>query len=158
MSPTVPPISVITKSYPSFIPSVGYVGYYLNGLSQIVSAPLLIYDVLVYAPGGNVVRARSADVRETLVMPEVEVRLFPVYRYIALPVLIRIERSRIDVDIGVELLYRNLESPRLEQLCQRCRNYPFTQRRYYSARNKYILCLHYPVLFILILFYARKSK
>ena len=65
MSPTVPPISQMTKSSPSvsaereFLDRIGDVGIDLDGRAEIVAAPLAGDDVAVDAAGGDVVRLRA---------------------------------------------------------------------------------------------------
>ena len=48
-------------------------------------------------------------------MTEVEVGLMTVDGYITLAMLIGIERARVDVDVGVELLNSNLKPARKQQ-------------------------------------------
>ena len=49
-------------------------------------------------------------------MTQVEICLHAVYSYVTLPMLIRVEGARIDIDIRVKLLNGNIIAPRLEQL------------------------------------------
>ena len=76
----------------------------LHCLSQIVAAAFLVDYALVDTSGGNVVGARGANVGESLVVAQVEVGLVPVDGHVAFAVLIRVERTGVDVDVGVELL------------------------------------------------------
>ena len=94
--------------------------HHLNGLAQIIAAPLTLNDAQVDAPRGHAVVARGLDAREPLVMSQVEVCLHTVRRHVALTVLVRIERSRVDVDVGIEFLDCNPIAPRLQQFSQRC--------------------------------------
>ena len=70
---------------------------------------------------------------KSLVMPEVKVCLRPVFGDIALPVLVRIERTGVNVDVRVEFLDGYTESPCLKKLGQRCRDDSFAQRRSHAA-------------------------
>ena len=90
--------------------------YHLYCLSEIISAPLLVYHRLVYASGCYVVCLGCLYTRKTLVVSEVEVCLMPVHRHITLSMLIRVQRSRIDVDVWVEFLYCDVISPCLKEL------------------------------------------
>src|ERR1700726_2580750 len=54
---------------------VGDVRDYLDGGAEIIAAPLLGEDVLIDAPGGDVVGLGGGASGEALVMPEVEVGL-----------------------------------------------------------------------------------
>ena len=108
MSPTTPPISVITKSKRPVLPSclhiafylVGDVGYNLHRLAQVVAASFLVDDAAVDAAGGHIVGRGYPDVGETFIVAQVEVGLMPVDGYIAFAVFIGAERAGVDVDIG----------------------------------------------------------
>ena len=69
MSPTVPPISHSTKSNSvvavadELLDRVGDVRDHLDGRAEVVAAPLLGEDLLIDAPGGDVVLAASPDGR-----------------------------------------------------------------------------------------------
>ena len=75
MSPTVPPISVITTSWfgrqppDGALDGVGDVRDHLHRRPQVVAAALLGDHVLVDPPGGDVVRLRERLVDEALVVP-----------------------------------------------------------------------------------------
>lgn len=77
---------------------------YLYRLAEIVAAALLVDYRLVDASGSDIVRTCCVDVGETLVMSKVKIRLMAVDGHIAFPVLIGIECTRVDVDVGVEFL------------------------------------------------------
>ena len=68
----------------------------LHRLAEIVSAALLVDDALVDTPGGDVVRASSVDVGETLIVTEVEVGLVAVDSHIAFAMLVGVQCARID--------------------------------------------------------------
>ena len=69
---------------------VGDVRDHLDRLPEIISPTLLVDDRLVDLPGRHRVPPGGPDAGEALVVPEVQVRLHPVLRDIALSVLIRI--------------------------------------------------------------------
>src|SRR5205085_11390646 len=94
---------------------VGDVRDDLHRLAEVVAAPLFLDDLEVDAAGGEVALARGAHGGEALVVAEVEVRLGTVIGDEDLAVLERRHRPRIDVDVRVELLQRDLEAARLEQ-------------------------------------------
>ena len=127
MSPTVPPISQSTKSNSSLpsqdevLDGVGDVRDHLHGAAEIVAAPLLGDDVLVDAPGGDVVHAVGRAPGEALVVAEVEVGLRPVVGDEHLAVLVGAHGPRIDVQIGVELAEPDLVAARLQERAQRRR-------------------------------------
>ncbi len=98
---------------------VGDVGHDLHRLAQVVAVALLVDDALVDASGGDVVGAGGLDVGEAFVMAQVEVGLVAVDGHIALPVLVGVERPRVDVDVWVKLLYRYAVTTRFQQAGQR---------------------------------------
>ena len=127
MSPTVPPISVITTStscelgdqLDALLDLVGDVRDDLDGAAEVVAAALLADDRVVDRARGDVGAARGVRVREALVVAEVEVGLRPVLGHEDLAVLERRHRARVDVDVRVELLERDLEAARDEQAADR---------------------------------------
>ena len=111
---------------------------YLHGLAEVVAPPLLLEDVLVYLPGGQIVEFAELAVGEALIVAEVEVGFSAVVEHIHLAVLERAHRSRVDVEVGIEFLYPDVEFPGLEKRPERSRRKPLAQRRNYSACNKYV--------------------
>ena len=99
---------------------VGDVRDDLDGGAEIVAAPLLGEDVLVDAPGGDVVLARRRPAGEALVMAEVEIGLGAVVGDEHLAVLVGRHGAGIDVEIGVELAQAHLVAARLQQRAERC--------------------------------------
>ena len=133
MSPTVPPISTMTTSTPladvadALLDLVGDVRDDLHGLAEVVAAALFLDDLEVDAAGRPVVAARGAHGGEALVVAEVEIGLGAVVGDEDLAVLERRHRAGIDVDVGIELLQRDLEAARLEQGADGCRGDPLAQ-------------------------------
>ena len=81
-------------------------------------------------------------------MTQIEIGLMTVDGYIAFAMFIGIQRTRVDIDIRVELLNCNFISSCLQKFCQRGRYNTFTQRRGYPPRNEYILSLHDKIWFM----------
>ena len=75
-----------------------------------------INDCLVDAPRGDGVVARSMNTCESFIVAEVEVGLHAIDGHIALAMLVGIERSRVDVDVGIELLDGDGVAAGLQQL------------------------------------------
>ena len=98
---------------------VGDVGNDLYGLTQVDALALLLDDSLVDAARGDIAGAGGLDVGEALVVAQVEVRLVAVHRHIALAVLVRVKRTRVDIDVRVELLDCHAITAGLEQIGQR---------------------------------------
>ena len=122
MSPTVPPISTMVTSAPlaetlrmAFLISLVTCGNDLDGLAQVVAAPLFQNDLLVDAAGGEVVVARQRRMGEALVVAQVEVGLGAVVGDKDFAVLEGRHGSRIDVEIGVELHHVHAQAAALKQ-------------------------------------------
>ena len=87
---------------------VGDVRHHLDGLAEIVAATFLVNDCLVDTTSGERIRFRSLNTGESLVVSEVEVGLHAIYRYVALTMLVRVQCTRVDVDVWVKLLDSNV--------------------------------------------------
>jgi hypothetical protein len=96
-------------------PTVPDVRDHLDGRAEIVAAAFLRENFLVDAAGRDVVLPRSRPPGEPLVMSEVEVRLCAVVGDEHLAVLVRAHRSRIDIQVGIELAQPHGETARLQE-------------------------------------------
>ena len=92
----------------------------LNGFAQVVAAALLVDNALVDASRGEVVVAGGTYASEALVVSQVKIRFLSIVCYVALTMLIRIQRARVNVNVRVEFLYRNVEATCLQQFSDRC--------------------------------------
>ena len=81
---------------------VGDVRHDLDRPAQVVATALLHDDVVVDAPGREVIAPPDGHGREPLVVSEVEVGLRPVLCHVDFPMLVGIHRPRVHVDIGVD--------------------------------------------------------
>ena len=97
---------------------VGDVRDDLHGVAEVVAATLLGDDRRVDLPGRHVGDLVEVGVEEPLVVPDVEVGLGAVVGDEHLAVLERVHRARIHVEVGVELLHRDAQSARLQQVAQ----------------------------------------
>ena len=86
---------------------------YLNGLAQIGTLSLLIYDSTVNLASGDVIRTGCIDIEKSLVVTKIQVCLRPILRHEALSVLIRVERTRIHIEIWIEFLNGDPKVPGL---------------------------------------------
>ena len=89
---------------------VGDVRDDLDGLAEVFPFALVVEHGLIDLAAGEVIEARQLDVGEPFVMAEIKVGLRAVIEDVNLAVLIRAHRSGIDVEVGVELLQRDLET------------------------------------------------
>ncbi len=116
---------------------VGDVRNDLHGLAEIFAFALVVQDGLINLTAREIVQSRELDVREPLIMAEVEVGLCAVIEHINLAVLIRRHRARIHIQIRVELLQRDLEAAIFEQRAERGRGQTFAERTHHAAGYEY---------------------
>ena len=111
----------------------------LNGMSLILTMALLVEDRPVHLTGGDIASVIQGLVDETLVVTEIEVGLRTIIRDENLTMLNRIHRTRIDVDIRVELLHGNLIAARLQKTAERSRCNPLSESGNDATGDKYVL-------------------
>ena len=116
--------------------------YHLNGLAQIVTVALAVDDCLVDAPCCYRVVSCCAYACESLIMSQVQIGLETVLCHVALTVFVRIQCTRINIDIGVELLNGDFVAACLQQLTNAGGNNAFSQRGNDAACNEDVLCIH----------------
>ena len=87
----------------------------LNGLAEVVATAFLGEDGLVDLAAGEVIGASEDAICEALVVSEVEVGLRTVGQNIDLTMLERIHRAGIDIEVGVEFLENDFETPQFQQ-------------------------------------------
>ncbi len=114
----------------------------LDGLAEVVAAPFLLDHGQVDLPGRDAVRLARDRRGEALVVAEVEVRLGAVVRDVDLAVLKRRHRAGIHVEVRVELLQRDLESPRLEERAHRGRRDALAEAGNHAAGDEDVLGSH----------------
>ena len=117
----------------------------LDGLSQVSPLPFLGDDGVVDSARGDIIGLRGVNAQKTFIVAQVQVRLGAVLRHVAFPVLVRIQRSGVYIQIGVEFLDGDAKASCLQQFGQRGRNNSFTQGGSNASRNENILCIHSPI-------------
>src|SRR5439155_23693618 len=105
----------------------------------VVAAPLLADHALVDLAGREVVALAHPHIDEALVMPEVEVGLGAVLGDKHLAVLERTHRSRIDVDVRIELEIGDADAARSEDCGKRRGGDALPQRGDDATRYKHEL-------------------
>ena len=145
MSPTVPPISVMTTSTRSGalaaghdprLDLVGDVRDDLHGVAEVLPAPLLGDHLGVHLAGRHVGPAGEVDVEEALVVTDVEVGLGAVLGDEDLAVLERVHRPGVDVEVGVQLLHRDPKATAGQQGTQRTRCQSLAERGHNPAGDE----------------------
>ena len=76
----------------------------LYGLSEISAFTLLVDNGIINLTGSNVVSLGHVNTQEALVMSQVQVGLGSVIGHVALAMLVRVQCSRVNVDIWVKFL------------------------------------------------------
>src|SRR5581483_11936043 len=117
---------------------IGDVRDHLHGFAEVIATPFLVENGLIDLAAGEIVDAGQLDVGEAFVMAEIKVRLRAVVEHINLAVLIRVHRARIDVEVGIKLLQRDLQPAILQQRAQGRRRQAFAQRTHHSTGYKNI--------------------
>ncbi len=107
-------IPAVAEQLDALLDLIGDVRDNLDGFPKEFPPAFLFDNTLVDAPRGDVVGLGGTHIQEPFVMPQVQVRLGTVIGHIALPVFIRVERSRIHVDIGVQFLNSGPIAPGLQ--------------------------------------------
>src|SRR2546425_7458707 len=87
----------------------------LDRTPEVVSAALLLNHSAVDLAGRDVVVPGQVHVEEPLVVPEVEVHLGAVVEDEHLPVLVRVHRARVDVQVRVDLDRADFQAFRFQQ-------------------------------------------
>ena len=151
ISPTVPPISVITTSgrrpvlvggrhrQDAALDLIGDVRDHLDGVAEVLAAALLGDHRRIHLSGGHIRRPGQVAVEEPLVMADVEIGLGAVLGDEHLAVLERVHGARIDVEVGVELLHRHLQASRGQQLPEAGRGEALTERRHHATSDEEML-------------------
>ena len=147
MSPTVPPISVMTTSVSDasrhppdpLLDLVRDVRDHLDGRAQVLALALLADDRVPDRARGVVCVAREVLVDEALVVADVEVGLGPVLRDEHLAVLEGAHRPWVDVQVRVELLHLDAQAARLQEAAERRRGDALAERRDDPTRDEDVL-------------------
>ena len=130
----------ITEYLDTLFDLVGDVRDYLHGLAQKLTAALLFDDRKVNAAGGYVVGLGGFHIEKTLVMPQVEIRFRSVGSHVAFAMFVRVERTGIHIDIGIEFLDGYFVPSGLKKTSQRGRNDAFPQRGSHPSGDENVFC------------------
>jgi len=110
----------------------------LNGLALEFAAALLANDPVIHLAAREIVELGEHAIREPLVVAQVEVGFGAVVEDVDFPVLERAHRPRIDVEVGVELLQDDLETPVFQEGAQGCRCQPFAEGTDHPSCKEYV--------------------
>src|SRR4029077_5801272 len=115
---------------------------HLDRLPEIISAALLRQNCFVDAPRGPVIVAGKFSVRESFVMPQVEVRLRSILGDKHFSMLKRAHRAGIHVEVWIAFLERDFETATLEKTTDGGGCYAFSQGGNNTAGDKDIFWRH----------------
>ena len=116
--------------------------HYLDRLAQVVAVALTVDDGLVDAPCRYRVVSCCVYACKALVVSQVQIGLETILRHVALAVLVGVQRTWVDVDVGVKLLDGYLVAASLQQFSNRGGNNTLSQRGNDTACDKNILRIH----------------
>ena len=80
-------------------------------------------------------------------MSEVKVRFMTVNSDVTFTMLVWVERTRVDVDVGVELLDSNVIASCEKKTCEGGRDNSLSKGGNHAAGDENILCLHFLIVF-----------
>ncbi len=110
----------------------------LDGLAEIVAAPLGGDHRRVDRPGGGVGSLREVLVDEAFVVTQIQIGLAAVVGDEHLTVLEGVHGAGVDVEVRVEFLQGHAQATRLQQAAEcRCRD-PLTERTRDTAGDEYM--------------------
>ena len=118
---------------------IGDVRNDLHGLAQELAAAFLFDDRQVDLPRRVVRVAGERTVRESLVVPQVQIGLAAVIQHIDFAVLVRTHGPRVDVDVRIELLHPHPQAALLQQHANRGAREALAQRTDHAAGHKNML-------------------
>ena len=140
---------------------VGYMRNDLHRFAKVGTRALVGQNIPVDLSRGEVGESIQILVDKAFIVTQVQVGLGAVFGYEHLAVLKRAHRTRINVDIRVQLLRGNLQAACFEQATKRCRRNALAQTRNNTARHKNILrhtISSVSLPFLLIVFSKTKSS
>ena len=119
---------------------VGNVGDDLHRAAQVFAAAFPAENAGEYLAGGQVGVFVQIFIDKTLVMAQIQVCFSAVLGYIHFAVLDGAHGAGVYVDVGIQLLRRDLEPTVFEQAAQRRRRDALAQTRYHAAGYEDVLC------------------
>ncbi len=129
-------VDALVAAGDELLDGVGDVRDHLHGAAEEGAATLLGEDVLVDAPGGDVVRLAGRDAGEALVVPQIEIGLRPVVRDEHLTMLVGAHRAGVDIEVGIELAQANRIAARLEECAEGGGREAFAEGGHHAAGNE----------------------
>ena len=114
-------VCLLSDSVDKILDLIRDMGDHLYRRPKVLAAAFLVQHIPVYLSGCQVGVTVQIFVNETFIMSKIKVRLRTVFRNIHFPMLIGAHGSRIHINIGIQLLRGDLQSPGLQQPSKGCR-------------------------------------
>ena len=111
----------------------------LHALTEVFAGALLTQHFLIDLTSGDVGLLREENVKETLVVADVEIGLGAIFGHVDFTVLERVHGARIDVDVRVKLLLEYLDTTAAQQTTQRRGSQTLTERGNNAAGDENML-------------------
>ena len=102
-------ISRLSEGFEPPLDFVRNVGDHLHRGAEIIAAPFLGDHLEINLSCGGIVPSCRGDVQKPFVVSKVEIGLCPVIGHVHFPVLERVHRAGIDIEVWVELLDRHAQ-------------------------------------------------
>ena len=126
---------------------VGDMRDHLHALSEVFARPLLTQHILVYLARSDISPLAEENVKESLIVANIQISFSPVLSYIYFTMLERVHRAGVNIDIRVQLLLQNMQAAAAQKAPQRRCRKAFAKGRNNAASNENMLC---HVLWIII--------
>jgi len=134
-------LTLLSQEFDVALDLIRNMRHHLHGLAQVLALAFLADYVLIDPACRDIIGTSSGRIEETLIVAEIQIGLMSVLGDIAFAVLIRIERTGIDIDIGVELLKSYVETASLEEFAERCCYDAFSKRGNHTTGHEDILSI-----------------
>ena len=113
---------------------------HLNGLAQVIAAPLLFEHVRIYPPRTHGIGDPRGYAGEAFIMTKIEISFRPVIGDEDLAMLERRHGAGIDVEIGIKLAQPYRKASRLQERAKCRRGKSLAKRGHNAAGDENVTC------------------
>lgn len=107
-------LAAFTKQKDVALDFIGDVRDDLYRFAKVFALSLFGDDIVIDAPGGNVVGLAGGYIQKALIVPQVQVGFSAIVGHVAFPMFIGVKGTRVYINIGVKLLDGYIEPPGLQ--------------------------------------------
>ena len=122
---------------------IGDMRYDLNGFAEVFSFSFFLNHFQINSARRVVGFARQGAVGESFVVTQIQIRFGTIIQHIDFAVLKGTHRSRIDIDVRVQLLHPHPQSAAFENCPDRCRCQALAERTYHATGHENVLSHQY---------------